>query len=330
MFSEKVKNCVTGALFYGITPPKTRTEEDKLKIIAEKRTNRINELKSDALVIYDIQDESNRTDKVRPFKYFPTLDPLQYTDNYHCQVDCQKIIYHVPGKYSADEFTRRLIDANANNHLSVFVGAASKNQQTRIKLSDAYEIWNKLPNRTLLGGVVIPERHNNKRDEHLRIIDKQNKGCSFFVSQCICNIEMIKNFISDYCCTAEDQGLAKKYFVFTLTICGTAETLDLMNWLGIDIPKWFKNDLIRSKDLIEESIKQNLQIAQELFHYCNSKNLCCGFNIESVSPKKAEVDATVILFNELKKHMTYKDQFNLQGIALNPMFLQQPAQTPMM
>jgi hypothetical protein len=115
---------------------------------------------------------------------------------------------------------------------------------------------------------------------------------------------MVKNFISDYCFAVEDQGLPKKYFVFTLTICGTVETLKLMNWLGIDIPKWLKNDLIRSKNIIDESIMQNIRIAKELNEYCNEKNISCGFNVESISPKKAEVDATVILFNELRKSLT--------------------------
>ena len=170
-------------------------------------------------------------------------------------------------------------------------------------MDDAYAIWRDLPGRPGIGGVVIPERHKQKQDEHLRIIGKQAKGCDFFISQCICNLEMVKNFISDYCWAVEDHGLPRKYFVFTLTICGTLETLELMHWLGIDIPQWLKNDLRRSKDIIEASIQQNLRMAQELAEYCAAKQLNCGFNIESVSPKKAEVDATVVLYNELRKQL---------------------------
>jgi hypothetical protein len=303
MFAEKINNEISGALLYGITPPKDKTEKDKLLVIAEKRTNRINQLNCDALIVYDIQDESNRTDEIRPFEYFPTLEPLDYMGRYHGNINCQKIIYHVVGKYTPSELQHRLTECYKKNYLSVFVGAASKSQHTHIKLDDAYKIWNTLPNKKGIGGVVIPERHNSKQDEHSRIIDKQNKGCSFFISQCVCNIEMVKNFISDYCFAVEDQGLPKKYFVFTLTICGTVETLKLMNWLGIDIPKWLKNDLIRSKNIIDESIIQNIRIAKELNEYCNEKKISCGFNVESVSPKKDEVDATVILFNELRKKL---------------------------
>lgn len=301
MFNTNIVNKKPGVIIYGITPPKAKTEKEKLITIAENRSKRINSLNCDGLIVYDIQDESNRTEERRPFEYFPTLDPLIYTFDMHRNITCEKIIYHVVGKYTRDEFIERLILANQNNFHSVFVGAASKNQPTRIKLSEAYEIWRSFAGDGLLGGVVIPERHHSKKDEHLRIIEKQKSGCSFFVSQCICNLEIAKNFISDYCCAVEDANYEKSYFIFTLSICGTLETLNLMNWLGIDIPKWMKNDLVRCKDIVRESTIQNIKIAEEIKEYCQEKGLCCGFNVESISPKKAEIDATIELSEQLKR-----------------------------
>lgn len=186
-------------------------------------------------------------------------------------------------------------------YLPVFVGAASKDQEIRMNLDEAYNLWKESKSRLLLGGIIIPERHNNKRDEHLRIIEKQKKGCSFFISQYVFNIEMVKNFISDYWYEVNNQGIESKYFIFTLSPCGTLETLRLMKWLGINIPKWMENDLIHCKDILEESIKQNIKIIQELIEFCRSKNICFGFNIESLSPKKLEIDASVFLFNETRK-----------------------------
>jgi len=301
MFSEKVLNEQPGALLYGITPPRRSMEEEKLLALAQRRTQRINALGADALVVYDIQDESSRTAERRPFEYFPTHDPLTYIDRYHQQITCEKIIYHVAGKYEKDELAARLADTHEKGYLSVFVGAASKNQAARIRLPEAYGVWMASPRKTLLGGVVIPERHSSKDNEHLRIIEKQASGCSFFITQCICNIEMVKNFISDYCFAAADRGLARSYFVFTLSVCGTLETLKLMNWLGINIPRWMENDLARSRDIIDESLRQSLRTAAELKEYCSEKHLPCGFNVESVSPKKSEVEASVVLLNEVKK-----------------------------
>ena len=301
MFSAKVIANQPGALLYGITPPKQSTPEEKMLAIAARRTERINALGIDALVVYDIQDESKRNEERRPFEYFPTHNPLAYIEQYHQAVTCEKIIYHVVGKYETDEFAQRLRESARQHYLSVFVGAASKNQATRIHLPQAYRIWNATPGMGLLGGVVIPERHDSKRDEHVRILEKQSQGCSFFVSQCICNIEMVKNFISDYSCAIEDGDLSSGYFVFTLSICGSLETLKLMNWLGINIPRWMENDLVRCKDITDESIKQNLRIVEELYEYCREQKIACGFNVESVSPKKSEVDASVNLLAEIKK-----------------------------
>ena len=303
MFADKIFHNISGAMLYGITPPKEKTATEKLLAIAEKRTHRINSLHCDALVVYDIQDESSRTNEARPFEYFPTLEPLSYTATYHAALDCQKIIYHVVGKYTEEELRHRIAECAAQNYLSVFVGAASNNQRTRIRLADAYALWNAVPQQGGLGGVVIPERHRSKQDEHLRMLEKQQQGCSFFISQCVCNLEIVKNFISDYCWEIEGRGEKKAYMIFTLSICGSTETLRLMNWLGIDIPKWLKNDLARSKDILESSIKLNLNIARELYEYCREKHLACGFNVESISPKKEEIAATEILFRELKKYL---------------------------
>jgi 5,10-methylenetetrahydrofolate reductase len=38
----------------------------------------------------------------------------------------------------------------------------------------------------VIGGATLPERHRNKRDEHLRLIDKSSNGASFFISQVVC------------------------------------------------------------------------------------------------------------------------------------------------
>jgi len=303
MFSEKVIRNESGALLYGITPPKKSTDEEKMVAIAERRTRRINSLGIDALVVYDIQDESDRNAAGRPFEYFPTHDPLSYVERYHQEINCEKIIYHVAGKYDEREFRSRLAQADRHAYLSVFVGAASKDQPARIKLAQAYGIRNQATGKRLLGGVVIPERHHSKRDEHERILEKQASGCSFFVSQCICNIELVKNFISDYSFAIQDRGGRPGYLVFTLSICGTLETLKLMNWLGINIPRWMENDLLRCQDTIGESIRQNIRIVDELKEYCLEKKINYGFNVESISPKKTEVEASVTLLNEIKRRI---------------------------
>ena len=42
--------------------------------------------------------------------------------------------------------------------------------------------------------------------------------------------------------------------IFTLTVCGSVETLKFMKWLGISIPRWLENDLAHASDILETSL----------------------------------------------------------------------------
>ena len=74
-----------------------------------------------------------------------------------------------------------------------------------------------------------------------------------------------------------------------------------MKWLGIDIPSWMKNELIHSDNILERSIRISTMIAEELTHFCTEKKIPFGFNIESVSIRKSEIDASVELLENVKK-----------------------------
>ena len=58
MLKEKILNKEKGLVLYGLTPPKAEFEEVKLREIAERWTGRINDIKADGLVLYEVQDES--------------------------------------------------------------------------------------------------------------------------------------------------------------------------------------------------------------------------------------------------------------------------------
>jgi hypothetical protein len=82
MFLRKIKDKESGVLLYGITPPKAQTEAEKIKEIAERSLNRLCALDIDALVVYDVQDESARTAEERPFPFANSLDPFEYSSQY--------------------------------------------------------------------------------------------------------------------------------------------------------------------------------------------------------------------------------------------------------
>ncbi|MFC2127580.1 methylenetetrahydrofolate reductase [Bacteroidota bacterium] len=304
MLKEKILNKKSGLLFYGLTPPKLNTDKEKIQQIANKQIDRLKNLDLDALVLYDIQDESSRTDAPRPFPFLSTLDPDTYSKEYLKELAVPKIIYKSIGKQDSDNFNHWISKKNTELDVCVFVGAPSKKQNTKLSLVQAYEIKKATNPNVLLGGVTIPERHLKKGDEHLRISNKSQNGCQFFISQCVYNLESSKNFLADYYYWSQENQKEIVPIIFTLTPCGSKKTLEFMNWLGIDIPKWLKSDLQHSENILEESIKMCNKIAQELYSYAKQKNIPIGFNIESVAIRKEEIDASITLVKNIKAMMT--------------------------
>jgi 5,10-methylenetetrahydrofolate reductase len=303
LLKEKILNKKSGLLFYGLTPPKLNANSEKIHTIAKKQIERLKDLNLDGLILYDLQDESSRTDAPRPFPFLSTLDPDTYAKHYLSELAIPKIIYKSIGKQNKEDFTQWIRKKNTTTDTCVFVGAPSKNQHTKLTLHEAYQIKKANNPDVLLGGVTIPERHLKKGDEHLRVFQKIENGCQFFITQCVYNLESSKNFLADYYYWAQENQKELVPIIFTLTPCGSVKTLEFMNWLGIDIPKWLKADLKHSKNILEESIKMCNKIAQELLDYAEQKNIAIGFNIESVAIRKEEIEASINLVKNIRKMM---------------------------
>jgi hypothetical protein len=300
MLKDKIVRKESGYLFYGLTPPRLNTAEDKIQDIANKQIERIKDINIDALVLYDIQDESSRNDNPRPFPFMPTLAPDIYSSNYLNELKIPRIIYKSVGKYSANEL-KSWLQQNNKLEYSVFVGTPSKAQQQNLSLNDAYAIIKELNSPLTLGGVTIPERHYKKGNEHLRLFDKIDKGCSFFISQCVYSVNHSKDFLSDYYYSSMELNRKMVPVIFTLTPCGSLKTLQFMEWLGIEIPKWLHNDLKHSANILSKSVDSCKTIAIELISYAKEKNIPIGFNVESVSIRKEEIEASIELLKSIKE-----------------------------
>lgn len=303
MLKEKIINRKSGIITYGITPPKKNSTLEKINEVAQKQIERINSLDIDGLVLYDLQDEKDRNPKDRPFPFLETIDPYTYSTEYLKDIKVPKIIYRCVGKYTQDCFRRLIKPVDGEDSFSVFVGAASRNQTVHLKLSDAYKIRKEVNPNLLLGGVLIPERHMKNADEHLRIIEKIDKGCKFFISQAVYNVETAKDFLSDYYYYCKDKKLNMVPIIFTLTPCGSTKTLEFMKWLGISIPRWLENDLMNSEDILNKSVSLSKSIFGSLMDFCGEKRIPIGCNIESVSVRKVEIEASISLAKDIKTMM---------------------------
>lgn len=302
MFNTKIKNKGTGILLYGITPPKSNNSEDRLKEIAEKAVERIQKLNIDGLIIYDLQDESSRNSNERPYPFLPCIDASIYADRYLEKLILPKIVYCSVGKLSDNELRLKISDLAPNNAM-VFVGAPSNTQPTKLHLTEAFNIWQSAPQNSLLGAVTIPERHSFKKDEHLKILRKSDNGCSFFITQCVYNIEYVKNLASDlyYFCLVNQQDIPT--LIFTLTTCGSLKTLNFLDWLGIHVPDWLKNELNHCHDILSKSIILCEYIAKEIIDFCIERNIPFGLNVESVAIKKDEIEASERLLHIVNQLM---------------------------
>lgn len=299
MLIEKIRSKQTGIVLYGMVPPKKGNKAEKLAEIAARQVERLQHLPIDGLVLYDLQDEKARIAQERPFPFIETLDPFEYSRDYLADISVPKIIYRAVGKYSKPQLSEFLGESQPRDNLTVFVGAASRDQKVQMTVNEAYALRAGLANPPLLGGVTIPERHQSKGNEHKRVFDKIARGCSFFISQGVYDVNASKNFLSDYYYSGQALGVDLVPIIFTLTPCGSVKTLQFMKWLGISIPRWLENELIHSKDILHQSVEVSEQNWRELKAFADEKNIPIGCNVESVAVRKVEVEASIELLNRI-------------------------------
>jgi hypothetical protein len=306
MFLNKIKSKQSGVLLYGITPPKVGTSEERIAEIAEKTLARLYDLNIDALIVYDVQDESSRTQEERPFPFINALDPYEFANAYLSSLNVPKIIYRPAGKFNKEELTSWLQNLTDNQFFPVFVGLPSPDYVPLTTLKEAYELWNVHQENSAIGAVMIPERHAVLKDEEIRILDKMSSGVSYFVTQCVFNVDYAKAVLKDLKAICSQKNIEIPTMIFTLTACGSAKTLKFMEWLGIHIPDTLKEEFLASENILAKSVDVCLSIAQELIDFCSENSVPVGFNIESVAIRKEEIEASIFIVNEVEKMLIQK------------------------
>jgi len=292
-----------GIVSYGITPPKRSLAPDKRQEIAERQAARIRTLPIDGLVVYDLQDESDRTHDERPFPYIETVDPVDYAFGDLASVSVPKVCYRCVAGLSRPALAQSLERIAAHGGLCTLVGAASRRQQTHLKLSEAYALYQERFTGLPLGGVLIAERHSPEQREDERAFKKLDLGCSFFVTQAVYSVVASKNVLSDLYYNAQSQGRPLPPILVTLSPCGSKKTLQFMRWLGVAVPRWLENELDHASDILETSLDVCMAILQDLLEFCAPKGIPLGCNVESVSVRKEEIEASVELVERVRQLM---------------------------
>jgi hypothetical protein len=303
MLKDKLASKEDNILFYGLTPPKAKHSKEEIEAIAKTQIARLKDLDIDGIVLYDIQDESDRTDLKRPFPFMETIEPCVYAREYLEVMNFPIIAYRATGKYTKEQFSNWLQNIRKKDSYSVFVGATSANTKINTSVKEAYELKKELNRDLTIGGIMIPERHTIYGNEHLKVFAKIEAGCRFFVSQCVYDLMGAKRFLDDYATYGKEHNISLVPIILTITPCGSAKTLDFMKWLGINIPTHLEERLKNSEDILEESVKLSRDIFEILYFYGKGKGVHVGCNVESVAIRKAEIDASMALLKDIQKIM---------------------------
>lgn len=299
MFNELILSG-HGPRLYGFSPPKAGGSPERNREIAAGQAERVNALGADGVIVYDVQDEPGRTGTPRPFPFLPALDPLEYAHAYLKDIKAPRILYKSVAGCPAPVFEQWLARLAASQDLAVFVGAPTRSTQAgSIGLKDACRLASRIRPAVSFGGVAIAERHLEKGDEHERLLAKHEAGCGFFVSQTVYDAQATKSLISDYALRFAAAERNPPPLIFSFAPCGSLKTMEFMQWLGIRFPKWLENELRHSSDILERSVDLCVELAEELTTFARAKGVIAGMNVESISIRKAEIEASRALFQRL-------------------------------
>jgi hypothetical protein len=113
-------------LLFAVTPPRLTTSPEEAAEIGRVTLERMRSVAIDGLVLYDIDDESDRNPDERPFPFLPTMDPADYLARDLVGLEVPAIVYRAVGKYREDRFRSWLEEQDPSRALAVVVGRATR------------------------------------------------------------------------------------------------------------------------------------------------------------------------------------------------------------
>jgi len=300
---DKIVARAPGICLYGFAPPKQTSSPQELESVAARQVERLSKLAPDGVVVYDIRDEAERTSEPRPFPFLPTVAPQEYADVQLRALELPKVVYRSVGGDTKESFVRWLATTAGKPAASVLVGAPSAAAATGLSLRDAYALVAEHAPGLTLGGIAIAERHQRHANEHERMLAKSAAGCRFFVTQAVYDVSSTLSLLSDYALALGAAQRAPAPLILTFSPCGSLKTLAFMKWLGIHFPRWLENELRFAHDPLETSLKLCERVFIEAWAFAKSKGLPLGVNVESVSVRRVEIDASLELLKTLRRAM---------------------------
>lgn len=305
---QKFADPKRGVYFIGTTPPKSSVSMAQVSDIGDKLLERLDQIEYDGVIVYDIQDESSRIDQARPFPYMSTHDPREYSAILRDKSERPVITYKSVSQRSREDFDGWLDRAWCPHGVRdlVLVGSPSSEGDIKLTLPQAYQAMQEHSLNFNLGGVTIAERHAIKGNEHLRLLEKSEQGCEYFISQAVYNAQATIDLLSSYARECKERNIKPKRIILTFTPCGSAKTLEFMEWLGISVPQATRHRILDSRNPLGESIRICRNNLDQILEACGDLGIPLGLNIESLTNRKEEIDAAIRLYKLLKATLDLK------------------------
>jgi len=196
------------------------------------------------------------------------------------------------------------------------VGAPSRDTKASLTLPQAFALCAARVPALCFGGVVIPERHQSSGAEDARVWAKAQQGCRFFVSQTVWSVHATKRLLLDLRIRADLAGRLTPHVLLTFSPCGSQQTLDFMEWLGVAVPESVKRDLRAAKDMLQRSVELAAEAFAEIRTFAANQGLSVGCNVESVSTRAAEVEASVELVRRVDQLGSRVEVANASIVAM--------------
>jgi hypothetical protein len=318
---------------FGCTPPSENATEEEAIDIASKFAARGRVLAVDGYIVYDVQDESVRTDVERPFRFRKLQEPSAYARHLsrasHKECVVYKAVPCMPSREHFDVWLDQVVEQDRHRAINIVGAPSSKDGLTYNGPStkEACQIV-KQQGRIKFGAVCIAERHLSKGIEHEIMAKKVAWGAEWFITQGIYDPAPMTAVINAYSKLCREQAVVPKKIILTFTPCGRRKTLEFIRWLGMHVPAEaeaiiFQNEEVEKKEKEEAAAKQAgvelpkkkkkrvkpvVEICCELLcahlrtilEQTAGSGVPIGINVESVSGYKDEIDATHELFRALQ------------------------------
>jgi hypothetical protein len=299
---EKLLDPRQRVLLYGTTPPRAGSAQEAVEAAAEKLVARLAPLPLDGVVVYDIQDETGRTQEPRPFAFTGTVDPRSYSRLLRQKTGKAAITYKCVGTLDEPAWRGWLAESARDygvEFLSV-VGRPTSGVRHALPLSRAIRIAAAQPGLSV-GGVLIAERHTGARSEAARMLAKGIEGCDYFISQTVYHPAASERLLADYARDCRGAGIEPRRVVLTFSPAGSEKTLAFLRWLGVTLPAETASAILGAADPLAKSIELCRDNLRRILAHDYAREIPLGVNVESVSIRRDEIDASVDLFHALRE-----------------------------